>query len=328
MRTSKIQNLDRVPGAPSQQSAERSPANGSAILAYALLLVAPLMMASNVVIGRAAAEVMPPVGLAFWRWSLAFVLMLPLAGPGLWRHRHALRREWAALLLLGALGMGVCGAFVYVGLKTTTATNAGLIYAASPALILVISALARGEPVRPRQVAGIVLAIAGVVVILARGDFAALLALRFTIGDLWVLGATIAWAVYSVLLKRGALAMPTFALFAAIAAAGVLCLTPFYIAETLAGQPVVWTPEALMSVAGVAVFASVLAYSSYQKGVTLIGPARSGPFMYLMPAYAAVLAMLFLGERLALFHMLGFALILSGVMLASAAVRRPIGSGD
>ncbi len=298
------------------------------LLAYGLLLVAPLMMSSNVVIGRAAAEVMPPVGLAFWRWSLALVLMLPLAGAGLWRYRHVLRRQWAVLLLLGALGMGVCGAFVYVGLKTTTATNAGLIYAASPALILAIGALFRGEPVRPRQIAGIVLAIAGVAAILARGDIAALLALRFTIGDLWVLGATIAWAVYSVLLKRQSLAMPTFVLFAAIAAAGVLCLAPFYVAETLAGQPVVWSPEALLSVAGVAVFASVLAYSSYQKGVTVIGPARAGPFMYLMPAYAAVLAMLFLGERLALFHLLGFALILGGVALASATARPAAGGGD
>ena len=298
------------------------------LLAYGLLLVAPLMMSSNVVIGRAAAEVMPPVGLAFWRWSLALVLMLPLAGAGLWRHRHVLRRQWALLLVLGALGMGVCGAFVYVGLQTTTATNAGLIYAASPALILAIGALFRGETVRPRQVAGIVLAIAGVAAILARGDIAALLALRFTIGDFWVLGATIAWAVYSVLLKRQSLLMPTFVLFAAIAAAGVLCLAPFYVAETLAGQPVVWTPEALLSVAGVAVFASVLAYSSYQKGVTLIGPARAGPFMYLMPAYAAVLAMLFLGERLALFHLVGFALILGGVALASATARPVAGGGD
>ena len=314
--------------ATSRNRASRSPLSTGDLLAYALLLMAPLMMASNVVIGRAAAEVMPPVGLAFWRWSLALALMLPLAGAGLWRHRQALRRQWAVILVLGALGMGVCGAFVYVGLQTTTATNAGLIYAASPALILLIGAMFRGEAVRPRQLAGIVLAIAGVAAILARGDLAALMALRFTVGDLWVLGATIAWAVYSVLLKRRALALPTFVLFAAVSAAGVLCLLPFYIAETMAGQAVVWTREALMSVAGVAVFASVLAYSSYQKGVTLIGPARAGPFMYLMPAYAAVLAMLFLGERLALFHIAGFALILTGVTLASARIRPAVGGGD
>ncbi len=319
----------RTSDPPAQLGADASGTSGGlSMVAYGLLLMAPLMMASNVVIGRAAAEVMPPVGLAFWRWSLALALMLPLAGAGLWRHRRALIRQWAVILVLGALGMGVCGAFVYIGLKTTTATNAGLIYAASPALILLIGAMFRGEAVRFRQLAGIVLAIAGVAAILARGDLAALMALRFTVGDLWVLGATIAWAIYSVLLKRRALALPTFVLFAAISAAGVLCLLPFYIAETMAGQAVVWTREALMSVAGVAVFASVLAFSSYQKGVTLIGPARAGPFMYLMPAYAAVLAMLFLGERLALFHFVGFALILTGVMLASARIRPAVGGGD
>ena len=298
-------------------------AHNASPLAYGLLLLAPLMMASNVVIGRAAAEVMPPVGLAFWRWSLALAILLPLAGGGLWRHRRALARQWAAILLLGALGMGVCGAFVYVGLKTTTATNAALIYAASPALILLIGAVFSREAVRGRQIAGIALAGLGVVAILARGDPAALLALRFAVGDLWVLGATIAWAVYSVLLKRRAPALPTLVLFAAVTAAGVLCLLPAYLAETLSGRPVLWSREALLSVVGVAVFASVLAYSFYQKGVALIGPSRAGPFMYLMPAYAAVLAMVFLGERLALFHLAGFALILGGVTLASAARRAP-----
>ena len=322
--------LDRVPDAAPEPGTDATdaPAGPPDALAYALLLLAPLMMASNAVIGRAATEIMPPIGLAFWRWVLALALMLPLAGAGLWQYRQTLRRQWAMILLLGALGMGVCGAFVYIGLQTTTATNTGLIYAASPAMILLIGALFRGEKIRPRQIGGIVLAFAGVSAILARGDVAAFLALRFAIGDLWVLGATAAWAVYSVLLKRRALAMPTFVLFAAVTAAGVLCLLPFYIAETLAVQPVVWTPEALLSIAGVAVFASVLAFSSYQKGVALIGPARAGPFMYLMPAYAAVLAMLFLGERLAPFHIAGFALILTGVMLASAPARPVVGGGD
>ncbi|NNG04138.1 MAG: DMT family transporter [Inquilinus sp.] len=302
--------------------------SGGDLLAYALLMAAPALMASNVVIGRAATAVMPPVGLAFWRWVLALALLLPLAGPGLWRHRATLRREWRAIAVLGALGMGVCGSFVYIGLRTTTATNAGLIYAASPALILLIGAVFRSETVRPRQVAGIALAILGVAAILTRGRPAALLAFDFTLGDLWVLGATIAWAAYSVLLKRHSVSLPTFVLFAAIAAAGVLCLAPFYAWETLAGDPVVWTGEALLSVAGVAVFASVLAYSSYQKGVALVGPSRAGPFMYLMPVYAALLAVLLLGEILRPFHAAGFALILSGVALASARLRPVPGGGD
>ena len=313
---------------PSESSGAVRVAATSDLLAYALLLVAPAMMASNVVIGRAAAEVMPPVGLAFWRWMLALVLLMPLAGTGLWRHRATLRREWRAIAVLGALGMGVCGSFVYIGLSTTTATNAGLIYAASPALILAIGALFSGDRVRPRQVAGIALAVVGVAVILTRGRPEALLAFDFTLGDLWVLGATISWAAYSVLLKRHSVSLPTFVLFAAITAAGVLCLAPFYAWETLAGNPVVWTRDALLSVAGVAIFASVLAYSGYQKGVALVGPARAGPFMYLMPVYAALLAVLLLDETLHAFHAAGFALILSGVALASALLRPAPGGGD
>lgn len=175
--------------------------------AYILLMLAPLFMASNVVIGRAASDAVPPVGLAFWRWLLAFLILLPFAWSGLRRHLPTLRREWRAVLVLGAIGMGICGSFVYIGLEYTTATNAGLLYAVSPVLIVVIAAIWLGERVTALQVAGIALALLGVVVILTAGRPAAILTLDVNIGDLWVLGAVVGWAVYSVLLRRFSLGM-------------------------------------------------------------------------------------------------------------------------
>lgn len=301
---------------------ERAAPAGTPAVAWLLLLAAPLFMASNIIIGRAAAEIVPPIGLAFWRWLIAFLMLLPFAWAGLRRHRAELLRQWPALLGLGLLGMAMSGGFVYLGLQTTSATNAGLIYAGSPILIVLFAALVHGEALTLRRAAGIALALAGVVVVLTRGAPDTVLSLRFHIGDLWVLAAATAWAAYSVALKRHSLALPTMTLFAAVALGGVICLLPFYLLETLLVAPVRPTPEALLSIAGVALVSSVLSYSSYQKGIALVGPSRAGPFLYLMPLYAALLAVLLLGERFHAYHAVGLALILPGVAVASLPGRR------
>lgn len=293
------------------------------LVAYILLILAPLFMATNVVIGRAAMEVMPPMGLAFWRWLLAFAILLPFGWGGLRGHWGQIVRHWRRVLLLGVLGMFMAGGFVYTGLETTTATNAGLIYAIAPVVIVLVTWLGRGETITLHQSTGIIVAIAGVVTILTRGQPAALLGLDFTVGDLWVLGAAIGWGIYSVIIKHGGLAMPTMSLFAAIAGAGVMVIAPFYAVETLVfDRPVVPTPQVILSIAGVAIVSSVLAFSTYQKGIAVVGPGRAGPFMYLMPAWAAVMAVLFLGEAFQPFHALGFALIIPGVALATWPRRR------
>lgn len=288
------------------------------LYAYTLYLLGSAFMASNAVIGRAAAQVVPPVGLAFWRWLIAFLIVLPFAWSGLVRHRRVLLAGWRRFLALGALGMGVCGAIVYIGLQDTSATNAGLIYATSPVLILAITALALKEPVTPRQVAGIALALAGVLVILTRGRLEALLGFAFNRGDLLVLAGAVAWAVYTVLLRRsGGAPLPVVTQFAANALSGVLVLAPFYAWETLGGRPVVPTWETAVRIGGVALVASVLAFLAYQKTIALLGPSRAGTALYVSPVWVALLAWVLLGEGLELFHLAGVALIFPGVLLAT-----------
>ena len=298
----------------------------AALYAYTLFLLGSAFMASNAVIGRAAAQVVPPVGLAFWRWLAAFLIVLPFAWRGLAQHRRVLLAGWKRFLALGALGMGVCGAIVYIGLQHTTATNTGLIYATSPVFILAISAVALKEPVTPRQVAGIALALAGVLAILTRGELAALLGFAFNRGDLLILAGAVAWAVYTVLLRRsGGPSLPVVTQFAANALSGVLVLAPFYAWETLGGHPVVPTWEAAVRIGGVALFASVLAFLAYQKTITLLGPARAGTALYVSPVWVALLAWALLGEELELFHLAGVALIFPGVLLATLpASPRPV----
>lgn len=295
-----------------------------ALAAYAVYFLSSAFMASNVVIGRAAADIVPPVGLAFWRWLLAFLIILPLALPGLLAHRHTLRAAWKRFLLLGALGQGICGAVVYMGLQHTSATNAGLIYATSPAMILVIAALWLGEKVAPRQIAGIAVAMAGMLVILTRGDAAALLRFAFNTGDLLVMAGAMAWAVYTILLRQSRAApLPVVTAFAANALSGVIVLAPFYAWETLAVRPVAVTAEAAVRIAGVALFASVLAFITYQKTIAAMGPSRAGTALYVMPLWAAVAAWALLGEELEPFHLAGVLLVLPGVVLATLPSRKP-----
>lgn len=285
--------------------------------ALALLMIAPLLMASNPVMGRAAVEFVPPLALAFWRWLLCFIILLPLTWRSLRRHQAVLKQHGGLILLLGALGMGVSGGFVYVGVQYTTATNASIIYAASPVMMLIIAAYLDRETIQTRQIIGIVLSLIGVATIIGKGDWQALLAIQFNAGDLWVLGAATSWAFYSVLIRRLSNLVPTFTLFAAIILAGVIVLAPFYLWETATGHAMSLNGATILSLAGVVLIASLFAFTAFQKGIAVIGAARAGPFMYLMPVYGAGLAVLFLGERFELFHAIGLCLILPGVALAS-----------
>ncbi len=171
-------------------------------IAMVLLFVAPALFAANMLVARATADAIPPVALAFWRWTVALIVLAPFAAGALWRQRWAVRHEWRDLLVLGALGMGVCGAFVYVGADTTTATNIGLIYAAAPILIVVLARAVYGEALGVVQAFGVALSLVGVIAVVCRGDIGVLFSIGFAVGDIWILGATAGWAVYATLLRH------------------------------------------------------------------------------------------------------------------------------
>ena len=308
-------------GRVSVAEAARGAAGGRLAWAFALLALAPLFMATNILVGRAVAHEVPPIGLAFWRWAVAFLLLAPFVLPRLIAKRRVLIAAWPLLAALGATGMAICAAFIYIALSTTTATNAGLLQAASPIVILLLAAALLGERLSWRQGAGVALAIAGVVAIVTRGQPEALLALDVTPGDLWVGGLTVAWGVYSVLLRRKPAALDMTELFAACCLTGMLALLPFYVWEIAVVGPTPATPTSLAAIGFIGLVPSILSYLSYAGGVAILGAARAGAFLYLLPIYAACLAWAFLGERLEGFHALAAVLILGGVWLASARGR-------
>lgn len=288
-----------------------------ATLAQALLYITPAIWSANFIVARMAVGVVEPHLLALLRWTMASAMMLPLALPGLRRHWPQWRREWKDLLLMGALGMWICGAFVYIGASSTPAVNIGLLYATAPVLIAVGSALWLGERLSKRQIFGVALALTGTTMIVVKGSLDNLLAFRLNVGDLWIIASVLSWATYSLLLRGRASVLDPFARLTAIALGGVIVLIPFTLAEmALTGAP---KPSvAMFTLAFVAaLLPGFLSYQAYSFMQRELGVARTALVMYLSPIYAALVAWAILGEAPQWFHGAGALLILPGIYLAT-----------
>ncbi len=280
-----------------------------------LLALCMLCWASSVISGRAAASLVPPSLFTWLRWSGALLVVLPLAWPHLPRDRAALVRGWPVVVGLAALGVDAYNNLVYRGLHTTTAVNTLLLQSATPLFVLVAVFLMFGERPTGRQVAAILISIAGVLIIAAQGSLVTLRTLGVNPGDVLVTLAVAGYAVYSALLRRRPAVHP-LSLLAATFAVGVVLQIPLTIYEYDGGERLQPTPLALGSIAYAAVFPSFVAYLFYNRGVELVGPARAGHYLHLMPVFGVVLAMLFLGEALQAYHLAGIGLIAAGLWLA------------
>lgn len=285
--------------------------------AEVLVWVVPALWSSNYLIARLAHGVVHPHVLALGRWTLALALLLPFVGATLWQQRQALRSEWRQLLFLGACGMWICGAIVYVGAHTTSATNIALIYAVTPVAITVVSLKLLGERMTLAQRAAVACAVAGVLLVVAQGDPGRLLAVRFTAGDGWILLAAVSWTVYSVLLKRWPSALPPVARLAAITVGGIAVLLPFTALEVLLLPPLPLEARAWALIVAAAVLPGVLSYGAYSYLQRELGASRTALIMYLGPVYGPLTAWALLGEVPAWYHLAGASLILPGIWLAT-----------
>ena len=285
---------------------------------YLLLTLTMLFWAGNAVLGRAVRTEVPPVGLAFCRWSFGFLFVLPFALPHLRRDWPEARRRRRILLLLAFLGITCFNTMLYIGLHSTTAINAILIQSSMPVIIVIMSFLFFRETVTPIQALGILVSLIGMITIIAQGDPSVLMALSLKPGDIWVFTAVFLYGAYSVLLRLRPRIHPA-SLLAILFGAGTLLLAPFFVWEMRAGYVLSFNRVTLLAVGYVAVFPSILSYLFYNRGVELVGANQAGLFIHLVPVFGTILAILLLGERFMIFQFMGIALILSGIYLVTRA---------
>ncbi|WP_119966490.1 DMT family transporter [Simplicispira lacusdiani] len=287
----------------------------------ALLVLAPLLWAGNAVVGRLVHELVPPLTLNFLRWVLAFALLLPLA-HGVLRPGNPLWAHWRRYALLGLLGIGLYNALQYMALQTSTPINVTLVGSSMPVWMLAVGAVFFGVSVTRRQFAGAALSMAGVLLVLSRGEWSQLLALRLVLGDVFMLLATISWAFYSWLLVRTSEPASVRADWAAFLMAQLVFGLGW--SGSLAGLEwasgrthIAWGWPLAAALAFIAVGPAVVAYRCWGVGVQRAGPAVAGFFSNLTPLFAALMSAAFLGEPPRLFHALAFALIVGGIVVSS-----------
>jgi len=285
--------------------------------AYLLLVLAMLSWSGNGIVGRALAGIVPPFGLSLMRWTVAFLAVLPFVVREIVAKRAIILRRWRILLALGLLGLTTCNSLGYLGLQWTTAVNAALINSAGPMLTLAAAFALYRERAQPAQVTGMLVSLAGVVVIVLRGDPAALFAFDFNRGDLAILAGVATWSVYTVLLRRGPQELSPLALLGVLFAIGAVTVLPFHLVESWLGYPLPESGPALAGYLYVGLFPAVIAFFGWNRGVGMLGAARASLFSHLMPVFSAVLAYTLLGEEIALFHLAGAALIFLGIVIAN-----------
>ena len=298
-----------------------APAGARRVSPYLLLTLAPLFWSCNWIVGRALHHDVPPMAMTFFRWLFAIVILAPFALPRLRRHWPVIGEYWRRLLVLGTIGIGSHNALAYLGLNFTTATNGVILNSFIPVMIIALAWVFLRERLTRVQLAGVAVSLAGVLAILSQGSLAALAAFRLNGGDLLIILSMAMWSTYTILLRWRPPGLDTLSFLFVLAVIGDTAMLPFWLAEQALGYHVVWTWQAFVALASVGLFSSVLAYLFWNRGVEQVGPQIAGLFVHLMPVFGVLLAWVFLDERLALFHLAGIGLILTGIAITSRGGR-------
>ncbi len=298
--------------------------SGSRVSAFLLLALANLFWSGNWIAGRALRDAFDPVSLNFWRWVVAAVALAPFALPALRGKWPLIRRHAGILALLAFTGVALFQSLVYLGLQSTLAVNAVLLNSSLPLFMLLCSWAIERERASPRQIAGMLISLAGILVILSRGDPGALLQLELHGGDAWILLAMPVWGIYSVLLKRRPSGLGGLEFLFVISLAGVFMLAPAAALSALQAPPRMPSLNEALAVLYMGLAASVLAFICWNRGVAVIGANAAGFTVHLLPAFGTLLAIVILGEAFAGFHAIGIATILAGVLLATLAAKPKI----
>ena len=272
-------------------------------------------MASNLVVARGGVEYVPPISLAFWRWTLVFLILLPFTYVSLKKNYKIMKNEYKKLFFLGATGCGICGAFPFLAGQTTTVTNMGIIYTSSPIFIILISSIFFEEKINIIKVVGLISCLVGVLVIIIKGDLYLLINLNFTVGDLWILAAAIGWALYSIYLFYWKTKLDIFQRFTLIAFFGAVSLLPFYISEEIFFERTIFSREFFMWVFFAAISPGIISFTLYTMAQKKLGTTLTGFTLYIFTIYGAIYGYFLFEENLENYHLIGTVLVFFGVYL-------------
>ena len=273
-------------------------------------------MASNLIVARGGVEFVPPISLAFWRWTFVFIILLPFTYFSLKKSYPIIKKEYKKLFFLGSMGCGVCGAFPFLAGETTTVTNMGIIYTSSPIFIILISALFFNEKINLPKIAGLITCLVGVFAIIIKGNLDLLLNLNFTIGDLWMLAAAVGWALYSIYLFYWKSELSIFQRFTLISFFGAFSLLPFYMVEEFFVARTVFNKQFYLWVLFAAISPGIIAFTLYTQAQKSLGASLTGFTLYVFTIYGAIYGYFIFEEKLESYHYLGTALVFLGVYLA------------
>ena len=284
-------------------------------LPFLLLFIQPIFMASNLIVARGGVEFVPPISLAFWRWTAVFFLLLPFTFNSLKKNLKFVKQEYKKIFFIGSMGCGICGAFPFLAGQTTTVTNMGIIYSSSPIFIILISSIFFKEKINFLRIVGLISCLIGVFAIIIKGDLSLLISFKFTIGDLWMLASAIGWALYSIYLFYWKTNLKIFDRFTLIAFFGALSLLPFYLAEETLFVRTVFNKDFFTWVLFAAISPGIIAFTLYTMAQNKLGASVTGFTLYIFTVYSAIYGFLFFNEQLEYYHYLGTILVFSGVYL-------------
>ncbi len=273
-------------------------------------------MSTNTIIARGGVEFVPPISLAFWRWFTVFIILFPFFFSEIINKKREFKKECFKLLFLGSMGCGVCGAFPFIAGMTTTMANIGIIYTSSPVIIILLSILLFNEKPNFLKITGLIVCIFGVFTIISKGNINLILNFNFTSGDIWVFGAAVGWALYSIYLLNWSSKFSIMARFTLISMFGFISLSPFFLIENLYFAKTNYDQSFLFWVLFAAISPSIIAFSLHTRLQRYLGASLAGFGLYLFAVYGAIFGIIIFEEPLLNFHYIGGALVFSGVYLA------------
>lgn len=287
------------------------------ISGYLFALGATAIWSGNFVIARGLSESIPPVSLAFFRWSVAVIAFLPFALKSLIAEWDIIKANIPYLSLIGLLSVTAFNTLIYIAGHTTTALNLSLISITFPIFIIILAWIFLHERLTLNKGFGIVLVMAGVILLITNGDLAKLINISFAIGDLWVLLAAIIFAVYSILLKQKPKQMSIWTVQLTSFILGLLFLSPFFVWEIASVPPFEFNIGIISAILYIGIFASLTAFIFWHKAVETVGATKASMVYYTMPLFSGFLAYLFLDEKITIIHLYSVILIVSGILMAN-----------